>query len=112
MNIITQHYKVFSLHRHKRKHLWVWISGEQLNQTVKSQQVFEDISAPQTRINSSGAALKQCFQADSFEYNYVEFEDGNLLTQSRAMSDINGQICNSLAHFRWHGNKTNKFWQG
>ena len=25
------------------------------------------------------------------------------------MFDLNGQICNSLAHFRWHSNKTQKF---
>ena len=54
------------------------------------------------------AALKPGFQDDSFEYNYVEFEDENCLTERRAMSDLNGQILDSSAHVQWHSNTTTK----
>jgi hypothetical protein len=44
-------------------------------QGIYYQQIFQDISAPRTRINLSFALLKPCFQAHSFEYKYVEFKD-------------------------------------
>ena len=54
-------------------------------QAIYYQHIFQDISAPRTRINLSLALLKLCFQAGSFEYNYVEFEDNFILTPRRAM---------------------------
>ena len=36
---------------------------------------FPGYLSPTTRINLSLSLLKLCFQAGSFEYNYVEFED-------------------------------------
>jgi hypothetical protein len=49
------------------------------------QHIYQDISAPQTRINLLFALLKPCFQASSFEYNYVEFEEILFLFPRRAM---------------------------
>ena len=44
------------------------------NQTVKSQHVLCDISAPWTRINLSFASLKPCGLTGHFEYNKPEFD--------------------------------------
>jgi hypothetical protein len=65
----------------------------------------------QTKLSNlfSLAALKLCIQADSFEYNYIEFEYEICWTPRRAMSDLNGKICYSSAHFQWHSNKTKSF---
>ena len=54
-------------------------------QAIYYQHIFQDISAPRTRINLLFALLKSCFQAGSFEYNYVEFEDNFFWTPRRAM---------------------------
>ena len=45
------------------------------NQTVKSQHVSGDITAPWTRINLSFASLKPCGLAGHFAYNNPQFED-------------------------------------
>ena len=52
------------------------------------QHIFEDISAPRTQINLSFALLKPCFQAGSFEYNYIGFEErlGGVYVSNRCIS--------------------------
>jgi hypothetical protein len=47
----------------------------QPNQTVKSQHVSGDISAPWNRINLLFASLKPCGLAGHFAYNNPQFED-------------------------------------
>ena len=52
--------------------LWIRTKGIQ---TLYYQHIFQDISAPQTRINLLFSVLKPCFQDAPFEYNNIVFED-------------------------------------
>ena len=44
-------------------------------QTIYCQHIFQDISAPRTRVNLSFAVVKPCFLAGYFEYNKIVFGD-------------------------------------